>query len=137
MAGRGSKGDGKSTGESSSKKKLDQRGEEFRPSPSGQVYPVHLGLADMANQTVSAETMAQWYSEISTAQPSRALLERLDRVITHLDWQVAELEPDPYERAEFGSRVREYAGRSRVAFHTWQMFKKFCELRDALSRRVS
>lgn len=137
MAGGGSKGDGKFTGESSSKEKLDQRGEEFRPSPSGQVYPVHLGLAHMANQTVSPEIMEQWYSEMSAAQPSRALLERLDRVITHLDWQVAEQEPDPYERAEFGSRVREYAGRSRKAFHTWQMFKKFCELRDALSRRVS
>lgn len=142
MTGGGSKGDGKSRGDSGSqgdrgsKKELDQREEEFRPSRSGQVYPVHLGLPDMANQIVSAETIEQWYSEMSTAQPSRELLELLDRVITHLDWQVAELEPDPYERAAFGSRVREYAGPSRAAFHTWQMFKKFRKLRNVLSGRA-
>ncbi|WP_223645810.1 hypothetical protein [Corallococcus sp. EGB] len=107
---------------------------DFVPSPSGQVYPAMYGLPTHINQIVSQQTVAEWYLEISTGQVSRPLLARLDQMIVHLDWQTAELEPDPYERQMFANRVVAYRGPSQEAFQTWKQFVRFVELRERLTR---
>jgi len=114
---------------------LDDRLESrFLRSRSGQVYPLDHGLLEFANQVVPRQQIETWYRQAQRAtRPEQ--LQWIDRVITHLDWQVAELEPDPNERAEFANRVVEYSGSSRDAYQTWRLFCEFVDLRDELVHR--
>ena len=85
---------------------------------------------------VPLNTIAKWFNELSKAKPSMELFERLDRVLTHLDWQIAEQEPDPHERAQFGDRTREYSGPSPAAYRTYKQFCQFMDLREVKAKQV-
>ncbi|HEY0480571.1 MAG TPA: hypothetical protein VGD37_23805 [Kofleriaceae bacterium] len=130
----GSSGSDRSGSGTSSREPVGSSGEpRVVPSPSGQVYPVEFGLPEFVNRIATPYQIAEWYDRAETSRPVPELLEWLDRVITHLDWQVAELEPDPYERQEFANRVKAYAGPSRDAYETWKLFKRFTELRREIT----
>lgn len=130
----GPSGSDRSGSDTSSREPVGPPGEpRVVPSPSGQVYPVELALPDFVNRIATPYQIAEWYDRAETSRPTRELLEWLDRVIVHLDWQVAELEPDPYERQEFANRVKAYAGPSRAAYETWKLFKRFIDLRREIT----
>jgi hypothetical protein len=104
----------------------------FLPSRSGQVYPLDYGLPSFANRIVPSDQIAEWYIgfQSRSRQPSRQLYEELERTITHLDWQIAEQEPDRDERAEFTHRTYPVRGRNQPAYQTWLRFKELIALRD-------
>lgn len=102
------------------------------------IYPTDRGIPGLASNVEPIERLRQRLAEIRNFPPAERQRGRvmLDQLIEHVDWQVAEMEPDPSERAIFARDYQPNPNYPQMrdanvdAYNMWLFFRELMDLRD-------